>query len=164
MEILSLQQINENIDTFIKDINGFNLKYSALFDTLNKFGFRVGEITSNDRWILTAFPIIEIVTEKGSNNRFIDIADFNFYVQEAINKNLFPFPYTSNSVASYFVTKYFPISPLYVKTKIITTHIFRHARIKNMSADGYTVEQISAFIGEKNDANTLGYINSVIMH
>ena len=164
MEILTLKQINENIDTFIKDIDTFNLKYSALFDTLNKFGFRVGEITSSDRWILTAFPTIEIVTEKGSNNRFIDVADFNFWVQKAVTRGLFPFPYTSNSVASYFVTKYFPISPLYVKTKIITTHIFRHALIKNMSVDGYTVEQISAFIGEKNDKNTLGYINSVIMH
>lgn len=164
MEVLTLQQINDNNDTFIKDINSFNLKYSALFDTLNKFGFRVGELTSPERWIYTAFPIIEIYTEKGSNNRFIDVADFNFWVQEAVSKGLFPFPYTSNSVASYFVTKYYPVSPLYVKTKIITTHIFRHARIKNMSADGYTVEQISAFIGEKNDANTLGYINSIIMH
>lgn len=152
--------LQSDLQVFKNRIAGFNACYSSLYNTLFNFGFRISEVTTPSRWNIENLPLIVIDTEKKSNNRIINVNDLDLYAKTAILNGFFPYPNTSAKVASYFMKNYYNRKAMYIENKLATTHLFRHYAIKFWYEIGWDVSQISEYIGEVDEKNTIGYINS----
>ena len=164
MQEYNLELLQDDLQLFKSRIASFNACYSSIYNTLFKYGFRISEVTDQSRWDISNLPFIIINTEKKSNNRIINISDLDDYAKTALNAGFFPYTNTSAKVASYFMKNYYNRKAMYVENKLVTTHLFRHYAIKFWYEIGWSVTQISEFIGEVDEKNTIGYINSKLYY
>lgn len=157
--------------------------YAAFFKMLQRFGFRPIELIELSRWTIVDDFTIDIDTAKNSNNRNILIADTETDTLNRVQagddyyfKQFLSLPPLFGSISSIndnyiliynaLVNIFKLVRPfrIYVGTsKDIGMNIFRHNRIKQLYyVDRWTVQQISDWIGEADNNNTSGYINSTI--
>ena len=164
LEPYSLEALQTDLQGFIFNIRTFNKRYASIFDMQFKTGLRIGECVQSNRFIFLDSPNFEIITEKGSNNRIFTYTDFDPYFQDMYNSEQYPFPYCSESVASYFFRHYFKYSQVFVGDKGITTHLFRHCLVKFWHKLGFDNTYIAEQLGEKDIKNIQIYIDSQIYY
>lgn len=164
LEPYSLEALQEDLQGFIFNIRAFNKRYASIFDMQFKTGLRIGECVQPNRFVFLDSPQFEIVTEKGSNNRIFNYTEFDDYFQDMYKLEQYPFPYCSESVASYFFRNYYKYSQVFVGDKGITTHLFRHCLVKFWHELGFDDEYIAAQIGEREVKNVKLYINSQLYY
>ena len=134
-----------------------------LFDFLYDFGFRVRELQNIQNWTLSQDGIVECVTSKGSNNRFIQFTELPNLVQRSIleNDNLL-FLSTYTSYRRYFYD-FKGVRRLTVGNKNISTHVFRHNKIKKIRSEGVSKSDIQQLFGLKNLSVVDSYLSSEII-
>lgn len=159
-----LESLQTDLQAFIIKIRTFNKRYASIFDLQFKTGLRIGECVQFNRFIFLDSPNFEIVTEKGSNNRIFTYTDFDSYFQDMYLLGQYPFPYCSESVASYFFRHYFKYSQVFVGDKGITTHLFRHCLIKFWHELGFDNAYIAENLGERDVKNIQLYIDSQLFY
>lgn len=164
LEPYSLEALQEDLQGFIFNIRAFNKRYASIFDMQFKTGLRIGECVQPNRFVFLDSPNFKIITEKGSNDRIFDYTEFDDYFRDMYVLEQYPFPYCSESVASYFFRQYYKYSQVFVGDKGITTHLFRHCLVKFWHELGFDDEYIAAQIGEREVKNVKLYINSQLYY
>jgi site-specific recombinase XerD len=159
---LSDIELNTLSDTILKNASEFGSFFYDVFSLYYKFGFRTNELLSRDRWNVYDNDNFILNTEKGSNPRIIKKSDLNssffrFYFNTANH-----FIFTSPSSINIYFNRFSNLPQLYVLDKKISVYLFRHNLIKQMFNQGSTVQDIANFMGEVENKNILGYINSAI--
>jgi len=134
-----------------------------VFDSLYRTGLRINELLEYSRISIIDIDSVLVETQKFSNPRIISISDFNpIFIAHHATGTL---PSLIRSYA-YYTEKMLLYNQLfnrlYINTKRISTHLFRHNYVKKLYSNGFSIPEISNVIGEKVDKNTLGYIHSQI--
>ena len=160
----NLQDLQNDLQVFVINMRSFNKRYASIFDMQFKTGLRIGECVQHNRFVFLDSPHFKIITEKGSNDRIFNYKDFDAYFQDMYLLEQYPFPYCSESVASYFFRHYYKYSQVYVENKGITTHLFRHCIVKFWHELGFDNEYIAEQLGEKDVKNIKLYINSKLYY
>ena len=160
----SLESLQTDLQAFIIRMRTFNKRYASIYDMQFKTGLRIGECVQANRFIFLDSPKFKIIAEKGSNVRIFDYTEFDPYFQDMYLKGQYPFPYCSESVASYFFRHYYKYSQVFVGDKGITTHLFRHCIIKFWHQFGFDNMYIAENIGEKDVKNIQLYIDSKLFY
>jgi len=161
--ILSNIQIDNLCKSIVERTEKNDLYSFMNFETLYNTGLRINELIDYSRLNLVDTNSILVQTQKFSNPRLIDIVYFNgTYFSNFITGNLKNFIRSYSYYCDKLITYNFEYSKLFVLDKHITTHIFRHNYVKKLYASGFTITEISAIIGERENKNTEGYINSII--
>lgn len=160
----SLEALQEDLQGFIFTIRAFNKRYASIFDMQFKTGLRIGECVQPNRFVFLDSPQFKIVTEKGSNDRIFNYTDFDDYFKDMYLLEQYPFPYCSESVASYFFRHYYKYSQVYVGDKGITTHLFRHCLVKFWHELGFDDAYIAEQLGEVDVKNIKLYIDSQLYY
>ena len=160
----SLEDLQNDLQVFVINMRYFNKRYASIFDMQFKTGLRIGECVQPSRFVFLDLPHFKIITEKGSNDRIFNYTDFDAYFQDMYLLDQYPFPYCSESVASYFFRHYYKYSQVYVGDKGITTHLFRHCIVKFWHELGFDDAYIAEQLGEKDVKNIKLYINSKLYY
>lgn len=164
LEPYTLEALQADLQGFVINIRTFNKRYASVFDLQFKTGLRIGECVQPNRFVFLDSPNFKIITEKGSNDRIFDKNEFDPYFQDMYNSVQYPFPYCSESVASYFFRNYYKYSQVFVGDKGITTHLFRHCLVKFWHELGFDNAYIAENLGEKNVKNIQLYIDSKLFY
>ena len=159
-----LESLQTDLQAFIIKIRTFNKRYASIFDMQFKTGLRIGECVHPSRFIFLDSPLFKIITEKGSNDRIFNYTDFDSYFQDMYLLEEYPFPYCTESVASYFFRHYYKYSQVIVGDKGITTHLFRHCLIKFWHELGFDNAYIAENLGERDVKNIQLYIDSQLFY
>jgi hypothetical protein len=183
METLTLKDLQIYSDKFIDNIENKFSKYLQFCLTLKETGLRPIELIEVERFKQDTPFQYSCVTAKRSNIRLFTPSelrqelkslistDTTYYFQEIlVADNVFGTPFFDSKpyeiIYNYLISIYDKCQPaqLYIDgTKPLKLYHFRHLYIKELYFEsGWTVQQISTKIGERHNANTLGYINSVI--
>ena len=160
----SLESLQTDLQAFIIRMRTFNKRYASIYDMQFKTGLRIGECVQANRFIFLDSPKFKIIAEKGSNDRIFNYTEFDHYFQDMYLLGQYPFPYCSESVASYFFRHYYKYSQVFVGDKGITTHLFRHCIIKFWHQFGFDNMYIAENIGEKDVKNIQLYIDSKLFY
>lgn len=160
----SLEALQTDLQGFIFNIRVFNKRYASIFDMQFKTGLRIGECVQPSRFVFLDDPNFKIITEKGSIDRIFDYTEFDNYFQDMYLLEQYPFPYCSESVASYFFRHYFKYSQVFVGDKGITTHLFRHCIVKFWHELGFDDAYIAEQLGEVDVKNIKLYIDSQLYY
>lgn len=159
---LSDVELNIKLYDFLEKIKKIDKRLHIVYSMLYKHGLRVNEVLELDRWTLDNNNQFNIVTEKSSEIRKINMAEVSSEYLVLLSNKM-----SSNRICSYDVAKdrfkkYFDTSLYYSDKKRICTHIFRHNYVKRLIRKGLTEREVAILMGHKNEKNTLNYINSKI--
>lgn len=144
------QQINNSL--IIKSYQAFN-SFSLLLNT----GIRAEEIDTN-LWEKRTDGNFELIPQKRNNARIFSPSEIPILWQNAvINQN--PIFYTnsySTLLRAFHNTKNW--TKIYIYTKEISIHLYRHLYARNLKELGLTDEQIKDKMGEKKQSSADSYI------
>lgn len=168
MALYTLEQINSDVAQAFanyphsQDGYLYNEPYFSFFFILNRYGMRYNELKAGASYVRISDTEVRVPLSKNQDYRILTETEHN------IDRLLYTiqyyefFTFINNSTASRLFNRFLN-KRVYLETgKDITTHFFRHKLCKNLFAEGMTVPQISAYIGEVNRNNITGYINSVM--
>lgn len=158
---------NEELDTLLVNFLATysTLEYSAdfaLFKTLYDYGFRVRELKNLETWTVNEFDEIVCPTSKNGNNRFLELAEVHpRIVSSIVQEENFVFISSYDYYKNAFKRR-LGIRDLTINEKSLSTHAFRHNRIKQLSEADWSVSEIKAWMGIVDDQTVNTYINSPI--
>jgi site-specific recombinase XerD len=164
MEIYNFADMQTDIDIFFETPYIYQDPYFAFFFLQYEYGLRFNEIKNSSKWIRLNDSWMKIPLSKNQDYRIIneDPEDID-YIEELIYDQNF-ITRANNSTASHIFNLSYP-KKLYLNTgKSLTTHFFRHHKMKFLIEDGHDVEEVAEYFGEKSLLNVIGYVNSVIMY
>jgi len=160
---LSNNQLDSLLFSIVQRAQSVDLYSFILFETLYNTGLRINELIDYSRLSLIDVNTILVTTQKFSNPRPINTSYFNsVYLSNFLSNNLIRFIRSYSFYSTKFIEFNYEFSNLFVLSKAVTTHLFRHNYVKKLADSGFTVSEISALIGERSNTNTQRYIDSVI--
>lgn len=160
--ILTTDQLNTECKTIIDSLasNGYK-RFEDVLYMLFQYGFRANEVYRWRFWTIQPNNLISFPPSKGCNPRVIPLDELPINIQSTITTSQLHF-YLPKYDSLIYNFKQFTEHTYRAGDKNISTHIFRHNRIKQMNETGYSIAQIKAFTGLKKDQTVRGYINSTI--
>lgn len=139
---------------------GLPLHFDDFYFLQLKGGFRYIEVYEISRWIDYDSDYYSVQAAKGGAIRYYQkIAVPQFY-KDCISNSVQFYDWCRYETFSRSFRRTFVDYPIFFGDKNITTHIFRYNVVKKLYADGWTVPEISSYIGEVEDINTQGYIDA----
>lgn len=132
------------------------------FHNLYNTGLRFNELQNFQRWNYNSEYEIICNTEKDSNNRTFEASQLSEYFVNCLASDLPPYDTCRYATTNIWLKRAFAPFTLFLEISTVTTHLFRHNLCKRLAASGFTTQQISDYIGEIDNKNTDGYINSKI--
>ena len=161
-ELIKSDVLDQKLLNFLEKIKIQDPRTFPIFETLYNHGLRVGEAIDPKRWNEEERGVFTVTTEKKSEKRKIkkDQLNQDFKKLLEINKN-------QNKIINYTQIKkrfetYFEGHFFTENNRRLITHLFRHNFCKKNHKKGLKIKEISEIIGEKNEQNTIGYIESRI--
>jgi hypothetical protein len=140
----------------------YNSYYFDVAYLFFNYGLRLNEVYEINRWADYDEYNYILTTEKGSATRLILKQDCPYYFQVAISEQTEAFPMARSASFNRVIKKFSDYYEFFSEDKHISSHIFRHNKIKQLNDERMPIEDIQNFIGEKSEYNIYRYINSVI--
>lgn len=157
-------ELNADLLLFIEMMKGHDQIFDAYFQDLYNTGLRAMELAQIYSRLYKLGQVWYLKLEKGSADRQIDLTTLSYHAQLCIALGREPyFTVTHSRIKGLFRT-FYPHKPVFSEGKIVTSHLFRHAFVKRLYAAGLDITTISKMIGEKVEANTQHYADSVLMY
>lgn len=155
-------QTFETFEGFTPPDRQFDDKQTDFLFILYQTGLRYVELFDISRWAPTFNDIYEVTTAKGSNKRYISIDQITPGFSGAIGSNLSYWHTCRFDSLCFYISKNLTPKNLITSSKFLSTHIFRHNKVKLLDKDGLTTQEIADYLGEVSLSNVLMYLNSVI--
>lgn len=161
---LSTLQLSLIADEILSDLCSYRPEFTLLATLQRKSGCRIQELFQPERWHPASNSLLQVQPQKGNAVRLLQFSDIGF-------ENAEKFVPTHQDMARLPSRQYERAFSLVVRQKGLwrlyedgfsrpSTHLFRHVKIKEMSAQGYDNGLIATWIGEKNVTSLEYYLNS----
>lgn len=161
---LTTLQLSIIADEILTELIQYRPEFTNLARLQRRAGCRVKELFQPDRWQVVSDTVIQVQPQKGNALRVLQLADIGF-------TNAASFAPTHTDMARLPNRQYERAFSTIVHSKGVwrlyedgfarpSTHMFRHVKIKELSAQGYDNAYIATWIGEKNVDNLGYYLNS----
>lgn len=161
--VLTTQQLDNVLASFLN-----RLEASAFYDQLRLFrflydyGFRIRELEKCHHWIDHGNGMIECLTTKKSNNRFLSTTDIHPTILYSIETGTNFFWSGSYTTYRRSIERFMTGGRLKINNKCIGSHAFRHHRIKRHYETTQDIEVTANYFGLKSQLVALNYVNSQI--
>jgi integrase len=162
--ILTSERLNTILLQFIDNLYKIDFYYADIAQNLYNTGLRFHELLEPERITIIDEDNIEFLLQKGSGTRIIPSTQLTDYLLANILTHNDPYYFCNLSTFKNMFSYYSPVPVIKHKNKSIKSHLFRHNFVKQLSLQGYNVSEISEIISEKNETNTLNYINSALYY
>ncbi len=159
---LTFPELNSALNEFLSQIESFDFFLHDLFYNLFLTGVRYTELFELSRWQYYDDNKIVLNTAKDSYDRTFTFNDISFPLYESIITGQFLYGTCAYTTTVRYFRRFFRYPDVYLGTKRISTHIFRHHKAKQLKNDGYSDLEIQAYFGEKDMKNAQTYIYSQI--
>lgn len=140
----------------------FDTKQKEFNLILYNTGLRYIELFEINRWARIDIDYFQVVTAKNSNQRTFHRDELTKTFCTAVE--YYPeYWWTCRfDSLSFYYQKHIGNYEIKTGQKYLNTHLFRHNKVKQMTLQGFTISQISTYLGEVSDDNTIKYRDSVI--
>lgn len=161
LTIDALSLIADEICDFIAN---YRPEFSNLVHLHRQSGCRVKELFQPTRWKVESTASVLVYPQKRNavrNLRFVDIGVHDAAAFVPILADMARLPLRQYERAFSAAVRGAGLYRLYDNGFATpSTHMFRHVKIKELSAQGWDKERIASWIGEKNTQNLDYYLNS----
>lgn len=164
MVILTVEQIKNECETITFKLSSYDQLLHALFQLMLNTGVRTVEAVNSGLWQLIDPTTVKLTTAKFGDTRLIQTSDipplYLSYITASQPVNRI---YSTDNLRKHF-NQFTSFPTLMCEHKQISCHLYRHNFIKQLYAQGYSIEEIAIILGHVNPTSTAGYVNSVIYY
>ena len=164
MHVIDEKELNDLLSSFLFTIHRMDIYYRSMFESLYATGLRFNEFKQFRRWKVVNNESFNIQTLKGGAVRNVKFSELPQHVVESYFAASNNYDLINNSTACYYLKNYFGVPTVRTLKNTVKTHLFRHNKIKQMAASGYSRLDIGAYIGEVDLKNIDWYVNSVLYY
>lgn len=161
---LTTLQLSLLADEILQELSQYRPEFANLATLQRRAGCRIQELFQPDRWKIMAPSTIQIQPQKGNALRVLQLSDLGFPSVASFAPTLADMgrlPNRQYERAFSYIVKEKKLWRLYEDGFARpSSHLFRHVKIKELSAQGYDNGYIATWIGEKNVRNLDYYLNS----
>ncbi len=133
-----------------------------IFKDLYLTGLRFMEIQNAEKWSVLPNDNLKCETLKGSNDREFAPSELTSYHASSVFALSAGYNMCRYGAANIYLKRVLSPYTLYIVNTSLTTHIFRHNKIKQLAVSGLTAAEIQEYIGEIDIKNVNHYLNSEI--
>lgn len=144
--------------------NCFDIMQLDLCKNLYNTGCRFTEVQQVWRWETDGQGNYFCYTAKNSNDRTFTTNDLTQPFRNAINGADEIYRVCLPDSFDRYINRNLSNFKIYAGAKPLTTHIFRHNKIRQLSDQGQTDQQIADYLGEVSIANITRYRTQTITH
>jgi len=155
-------QLDADCLRIVEHVEAYAPSLGAAIRVLYTIGCREGEIMVRSRWSRVDPATYTLLPQKGNNLRVVPSADLPLSYQHWINSSTWPGSITSVNNLRRITRAFSALPPLFCGSKGISSHRFRHNRIKQLYLQGQSVDQIKDYMGLLSASIVQGYVDSVI--
>jgi hypothetical protein len=159
---ISPAQLDADCLLIVQRVETYAPALGSAIRVMYNIGCREGEIMAKDRWTQIDPVTYTMLPQKGNALRVVPAADLPIQYQHWINASTWPGSITSVNNLRRITRAFSNLPPLFCGSKGISSHRFRHNRIKQLYLSGQTVVQIRDYMGLLSSSIVEGYIDSVI--
>lgn len=167
-EIYTFSELENQLRSFILEVNTFSQYYSDAFRLLYLTGCRPLEIFEAKRWSVFEDDYVLLQPAKGNKIRVLPFNLFPTGYVASIYSGKIQSSYLSRSTLERLFYKYFYSRPTFIydseNFNPIGLYLFRHFRMKKEFIGLGSVEAVSEFFGEVDHKNTESYISSQLYY
>lgn len=160
--ILTTDQLDQDCLAILDQVSSYNSLVHSLLHVMYHTGCREGEVLDRDRWSLVDPGVWQLIPQKGNPPRLVDQSSLTPAFIAWINSSGYPYRLSSLGNLRRIVDQFSAYPLATCGSKQISTHRFRHLRIRVLGINGYTVPEIKTYMGLVSSSVVNGYLNSVI--
>ena len=138
--------------------------YWGFFYYLYMTGLRPNEIRNAINWDFSDPAGIAVPLSKGQAVRILDVEEFPVAITLEAFANYEMFKYVNPTTANRLFNVYFSPRYLLASGKYLGTYLLRHSFIKNLYDQTGSISYVASIMGEINENNISGYVNSAIFY
>lgn len=162
MAILTNLEIDNECLLLIDKLNNYHQPLRDAFQIMYLHGLRTIEICNKSLWSVNPDTSLTLSTAKFGDERIFLESDLpSFYYSFITSADSSRYYYSVESMQRVF-NKFTSYPTLYIKSKQVGCHLFRHNFCKKLYDNGYSVEAISERLGHQELTSTMGYILSQV--
>lgn len=163
-EPLSLFQLQIVADDIVARMEAFRPEFAGLIRLQRAAGTRIAELFHPQRWEVKSNSVVHLQPQKGNALRVLNFVDIGFSDAAEfapILADIGRLPLRQYERAFSKIVSDVGLWRLYNNGYMHpSSHMLRHIKIKQLAADGDSLEFIATWIGEKNIQNLDYYLNS----
>lgn len=167
-EIYTFSELENQLRSFILEVNTFSQYYSDAFRLLYLTGCRPLEIFDAQRWSVFDDLYVLLQPAKGNNIRVLPFDSFPAGYVSSIYAGKIQSSYLSRSTLERYFYKYFYSRPTFILNaeafNPIGLYLFRHYAMKEKYHEFESIEDVSEYFGEVDGKNTENYIFSQLFY
>lgn len=156
-------QLDADCRRVVDKVGRYSPQVGALIAVMYNIGCREGEVLDRARWAQHGGEEWYLLPQKGNPTRIVQRQDLPPLFVHWLTGSGFPNRLSSLMNLRRVVDQFSFYPNATCGRKQISTHRFRHNRIKLLHAAGQTESQIMAYMGLTSRSTVRGYINSEIM-
>lgn len=164
-EPLTVLQLGLVADEIIDRLTRYRPEFANLLHMQRVAGCRISELFQPDRWSLISSSQLQVQPQKGNKLRTLNLSDLGNMSADTFERTMIDMrrlPQRQYERAFSFVVAEVGLWRRYdVGYMHPSSHMLRHLKIKELQAQGYDVEYIASWIGEKAVASLDDYLRSV---
>lgn len=163
MGIIASNQLEIYCQDAVTNAQNYNAYYGTAFELMYKIGCRWNEVYDLTRWSFSETYGWQLQPAKGNNLRTQINADLPAAWISILEGSMEKFDYCRYASFSRSFHSLFPVYPLYLGSKDVTSHVFRYNKFRQLyEVQGWTIQQIKDYTGEIDTRNVTTYLNSKI--
>lgn len=160
--ILTPEDLDIDCVRIVDRCEAYSPEVASLLRVMLVIGCREGEVLDRARWVQLPSGSWELQPQKGNPVRTVPDADLPASFKAWLNGSGFPYRLSSLMNLRRVVDQFSAYPNATVGRKGISSHRFRHNRIKQLDLAGESIADIKRFMGLTATSTVRGYINSEI--
>jgi integrase len=160
MRVISFQELETSLQAFLYRMQNKDVYAYDLATLLYYTGIRQEEAYNVSRWLQLDEFTARLQPQKGNNIRDIPKSNITQYFWNSIAAQTPTYQEIRYSTFARFIYHNYLLYPVYHDKKIITTHLFRHYRMKKLYNIGMSIADIASYFGEIDQGNIEDYVFS----
>lgn len=162
MAILTNSEINIECNHILDKLETYHTPLFEAFSLMYSQGLRTIEICNKSLWTVNNNATVSLTTAKFGDIRTFNFSDIPpFYLSFLQSSKTGLYYYSLVSMQNVF-NKFTSYPSLYIKSKQVGCHLYRHNFCKLLYDGGMSVEDISSRLGHQELTSTMGYILSQV--
>lgn len=161
-----LPTLENDFSIFEENMLKVSVHFAIFLNVAGTGAFRFEELTELDRFSLQPDNSLLFQPGKGNNQRYFEPGYFIDEFYPLLTPETWYFNRIDYHTMCRYFSNYWPRLKVTIgeNGKSIKYYLCRHGRIKQQYDNGMTVQEISNWLGEVDNKNTEGYINSRLFY
>lgn len=159
---IEAKELDQLLYDFLRRIEKRELVLYPIFELLYQKGFRINEVLELNRWRYVENGLFMIETEKGSHKRYMLMNEIPKRFLARIEEMGPGEKYCTYDMIKRRFDEHFQATFCTSENRRLITHLFRHNLAKKLAEQGKEIDVIAHILGEKEEKNALGYVESKI--